>query len=167
MEIDSNEQPQKVPVFLRVLSVFSLIFIVPGLLGNVAGLFSGPLAPEDIDTYIANNMDSVNRLYNLGEVYWAETASKILNLIRYTSNNFYMDRIINIGAYSIGLVGILYMLRGRKLGFHLYIIYNLITLVSIYASAPVSAVPPAYVISLGVFSLIFIFLYSINLKFMK
>ncbi len=167
MELDPKEQPQKVPTFLRVLSILSLIAIISGLMSGVLGLLSGPFSPEEIDDYLAKNMDGVNQLHDMGEIYWAETTSKILNLVRYTNNNFYMDRLINIGAYGIGLAGVMFMLRGRKIGFHLYIVYNLITLISIYASAPAYAVPPFYFFLFGFISLLFIFLYSRNLKFMK
>lgn len=167
MEIEKNEQPWKPPVFLRVLSVFSLIAIVSGLLSSVLGAFSGPLSPGEIDTFLASNMAGVNQLNAMGETGWAETTSKILHLVKYTNDNFYMDRLINIGAYSIGLAGVIFMLRGRKLGFHLYIIYNLVALVSIYASAPAYAVPPFYFILFGFISLVFIFMYSRNLKYLN
>jgi hypothetical protein len=78
-----------------------------------------------------------------------------------------MDRLINFGAYAIGLNGVIFMLKGRKLGFHLYIVYNLIALISIYASAPASEIPSFYFILFGIISSVFIFMFSRNLKFMK
>lgn len=164
--IEANQLPKR-PTFLVVLSVFSLISIVGGLLSSVFGLISGPIPGEQIEEVIASNMDSINQLNEMGQPYWAEIMLKIVNLITYTNNNFYVDRLINLGAYGIGLAGIMFMLRGRKLGFHLYIVYNLITLVGVYASAPIDAVPSFYIIVSAIFSLIFIVLYSLNLKFMK
>lgn len=167
MDENPNGQTEKVPTFLRVLSVFSLIAIISGLLSGVLGLFSGPLSGDEIDQFISQNMDGVNQLNAMGETYWSDITAKMIYLVRYTNDNFYMDRLINIGAYSIGLAGVTFMLRGRKLGFHLYIVYNLIALVSIYASAPAHAVPPFYFILFGSIALIFIFMYSRNLKFMR
>ena len=167
MEIENQNEPMKRPTFLVVLSVFSLISISSGLLSSILGLISGPMEDYQIDEIIGQNMAGVTQLQEMGEVYWSEITLKILNLIKYTNANFYMDRLINLGAYAIGLNGVIFMLKGRKLGFHLYIVYNLIALVSIYASAPASEIPSFYFILFGIISSIFIFMYSRNLKFMK
>ena len=167
MEIEKQNETFKRPVFLVVLSVFSLISVTSGLLSSVLGLISGPLQDYQIDEIIAQNMQGVNQLQEMGEYYWSEITLKILNLIKYTNANFYMDRFINLGAYTIGLYGIVSMLKGRKIGFHMYIIYNLIALVSIYASAPVSEIPSFYFILFGIISAIFIFMYSRILKYLK
>jgi hypothetical protein len=167
MEIENQNEPMKRPTFLVVLSVFSLISISSGLLSSILGLISGPMEDYQIDEIIGQNMADLTQLQEMGEVYWSEITLKILNLIKYTNANFYMDRIINLGAYAIGLNGVIFMLKGRKLGFHLYIVYNLIALVSIYASAPASEIPSFYFILFGIISSIFIFMYSRNLKFMR
>lgn len=167
MEIEKQNEPMKRPTFLVVLSVFSLISIASGLLSSILGLISGPLEDYQIDEIIGQNMAGVNQLQEMGEMYWSEVTLKILNLIKYTNANFYMDRIINLVAYGIGLNGLVFMWRGRKLVFHLYIVYNLIALVSIYASAPASEIPSFYFILFGIISSIFIFMFSRNLKFMK
>lgn len=168
MEIENQNEPvMKRPTFLVVLSVFSLISISSGLLSSILGLISGPLQEYQVDEIIAQNMSGVTQLQEMGEVYWSEITMKILNLIKYTNANFYMDRLINFGAYAIGLNGVIFMWKGRKLGFHLYIVYNLIALISIYASAPASEIPSFYFILFGIISSLFIFMYSRNLRFMK
>jgi hypothetical protein len=167
MEIENQKEPIKRPVFLVVLSVFSLISISSGLLSSILGLISGPMQDYQVDEIIGQNMAGVTQLQEMGEVYWSEITLKILNLIKYTNENFYMDRLINFGAYAIGLNGVIFMLKGRKLGFHLYIVYNLIALISIYASAPASEIPSFYFILFGIISSVFIFMFSRNLKFMK
>lgn len=182
MEI--NTPPKRVPVFLRVLSILSLIYILLELVNRIKALFRGPVPPRQLNEFITRLSEGtpgnpssrlitdrpqtgmVKQLQDQGEYYWADVMSKILNLSRYVNANFYMDSVINIGGYLIGLAGILFMLRGRKLGFHLYIVYNLITMISIYASAPASEIPVFYFLVWGSISCIFIFLYSRNLKFM-
>ena len=186
MEIKKqNERPQQAPTFLRTLVILSLITIIYGLLMRMLSISSGPISQKDLDEFLTNIMEGssdkglfkggffygnsagINSLYENGEFFWADTISKIINLVRYTNANFYMDQLINIGGYCIGLAGVIFMLRGRKLGFHLYIIYNLVMMVSIYASAPASEVPAFYLLSSAFVSLLFILLYSRNLKWMK
>ena len=161
-----NEKFQRPPL-LTVLSVLSLITIGFGLLGAISGIFSGPPSAEEIESHIASFGHNIAILQEAGEVYWVDVLTKMVKLITYTSANFYMNTTIELVGYATGLAGVILMLRGRKIGFHLYIIYSLIMVLSIYASAPVSEIPPFYLISLAVVSLIFIFLYSRNLKFMK
>jgi hypothetical protein len=167
MEIENQKEPIKRPTFLVVLSVFSLISISSGLLSSILGLISGPMEDYQVDEIIGQNMAGVTQLQEMGEVYWSDITLKILNLVKYTNENFYLDRLINLGAYAIGLNGVIFMLKGKKLGFHLYIVYNLIALISIYASAPASEIPSFYFILFGIISSVFIFMYSRNLKFMK
>lgn len=165
--IETNNEKFQRPPLLTVLSVLSLITIFFGLLGSVSGLFSGPPSAEVIESNIASFSSNITVLEEAGEFYWAEVMTKIVKLVTYTSANFYMHSLIEIVGYATGLAGVILMLRGKKLGFHLYIIYSLIMVFSIYASAPVSEIPSFYLIMLASVSLIFIFLYSRNLKVLK
>ncbi len=162
LESEQSERPK----LLTVLVILSLMTVANGLFSNILGLMAGPLPADEIQKMIDSNMTQVNQLYEMGQPYWGDTTLKILNLITYTNSNFYMDRMINISAYGIGLFGVLNMLRGIKLGFHLYIIYNLIALFGIYASVPISEIPGFYFGFFGAISLLFIYLYSKTLPWM-
>jgi hypothetical protein len=166
MEIENQPEQMKRPMLLTVLSIFSFIAIGFGLLGALLGLISGPASSDQVDEVITQNMGNVNKLYEMGEMYWADTTAKILNFISYTNTNFYADKLLNLLAYGSGLMGVLWMRKGRKLGFHLYICYNIVALLSVYASVPVAEVPSFYIIFFGIISAIFVFLYSRTLKFM-
>ena len=161
-----NLEENKRPSSLLNLVVLSLITISIGLFFNLLALIAGPIPADEVQKIIDSNMVQVNQLYEMGQPYLADATAKILNMPSYTNANFYMDRMINISAYSIGLFAVLNMLRGVKLGFHMYIIYNLIALFGIYASVPVREIPGFYFGFFGVISLLFIFLYSKNLHWM-
>lgn len=159
-------QPKR-PVFLTVLGILSLITIGFGILSSVLGLLSGPMSAADLEATLAGSAQSAQQLQEMGESEWAETIFKIMQLAVYTNANFYADKLLNLGIYSLGFVGVVSMLKGRKLGFHLYIIYNILSLFSIYASAPIDQVPTFYLGLFGVIATIFVFLYSRNLKWLK
>ena len=159
-------EENKRPPFLMVLVVLSLMAVASGLFSNLLALIAGPIPADEVQKMIDSNMGQVNQLYEMGQPYWGDMTLKILNMVTYTNANFYMDRMINISAYSIGLFAVLNMLRGVKVGFHMYIIYNLIALFGIYASVPVREIPGFYFGFFGVISLLFIFLYSRNLHWM-
>lgn len=162
-QIDENKRP----TLLVVLSVLSLMVIASGLFSNLLSLLSGPLSADQVQDLIDVNMPQVNQLYDIGATFWGDTTLKIINMVSYTNANFYMDRMINIVGYSIGLFGVLNMLKGVKLGFHFYIIYNLISLFGVFASVPNSEIPGFYFGFFGVISLVFIYLYSKTLPWMK
>ena len=161
-----SSEPTQRPKLLLVLVILSLIVVANGLFSSIVGLIFGPLSSDDIEKVINVNMGQVNQFYEMGQPYWGDTSLKILNLIKYTNANFYMDKMINIVGYGIGLFGVLNMLRGVKLGFHMYIIYNLIATFGIYASVPMSEIPGFYIGFYVVISLFFIYLYSKTLPWM-
>lgn len=167
MEAVKMDRQPKRPVFLTVLGVLSLITIGFGILSSVLGLLSGPMSAADLEATLAGSAQSAQQLQEMGESEWAETIFKIMQLAVYTNANFYTDKLLNLGIYSLGFVGVVSMLKGRKLGFHLYIIYNILSLFSIYASAPIDQVPTFYLGLFGVIAAIFVFLYSRNLKWLK
>lgn len=167
MQTLENDSQTKRPVFLTVLSVLSLIAIGFGILSSFLGLFAGPLSSEELELTLASSAQSAEQLKSMGESDWAETIYKIMNLVMYTNANFYMDKLLNLVIYSTGFVGVISMMKGRKLGFHLYIIYNILALFSIYASAPIDEVPTFYLVFFGVIAAVFVFLYSRNLKWLK
>lgn len=165
-DLNSYDQPKR-PVFLTVLSVFSLIAIGFGILSSFLGLFAGPLSSEELEMTLASSAQSAEQLKSMGEADWAETIYKIMNLVVYTNANFYVDKLLNLVIYSIGLVGVVSMLRLRKIGFHFYIVYNILALFSIYASAPIDEVPTFYLGFFGVIAAIFVFMYSRMLRYLK
>ncbi len=165
-ESPSSEQKAR-PRLLIVLVVLSLMYIANGLFTSIIGLMFGPLSPDDIQKVINLNMDQVNQFYEMGQPYWGDVSMKILNIITYTNANFYIDKVINLVGFGIGLIGVVSMLRGFRIGFHLYIIYSLIVTFGVYASAPMSEIPGFYLGFYVVTSLLFIYLYSKILPWMS
>jgi hypothetical protein len=66
----------------------------------------------------------------------------------------------------IGLLGALMMWQAKKLGFHLYIGYSLLAIIQIYFFVSPSDVPSFVVIWGLLMSVLFVFMYSRNLKWM-
>lgn len=166
---NSNEQEikQKRPVFLTVLGILSFITIGFGLLGNVTGLFSGPLSEAEMEQVMNQALKSLEPLNASGMNEMSSSFELIFRTQVYINANFYIHTLITIASLAIGLSGVIFMFQAKKNGFHLYIIYNLINVSSIYLSVPASEVPSIIVISNLIFSALFVFLYSRNLHWMK
>src|ERR1041384_8237009 len=91
-----------------------------------------------------------------------------LNVITaYSNENYWMMLGISVVSVATGLTGAIMMWKGRKTGFHLYIIYNIIMTLAVYAAVPIELVPAYLTITNVILSLIFILMYSRNLKWMR
>jgi len=90
----------------------------------------------------------------------------------YQMNQAFMDAYyayytVLLLVFSIGVAGVILMLKRIKLGFHLYITYSILGIGHLYLFAAPNIIPtPLIVISLF-FSGLFIFLYSRFLPWMN
>lgn len=167
MEFNETEQQEKRPVFLTVLAVLSFITISIGILGGVFSLLMGKLSEEEMEHMLAKSAAQIEQFNGSGMGGFADTYEQIIKLQEYINSNFYAHNLVSLAGLLTGLFGVIYMLKGYKKGFHLYIIYNLVNLLLVYVSVPVKEVPSFMVIVNLIFSLLFIFLYSRNLYWMK
>jgi hypothetical protein len=164
---DNNQEEKKRPVFLTVLSILSLIAIVFGLLGNISELFSGPIPREEMEEMIAESKKALEPLSTNGMNDISDTFDKVFSMQIYINANFYTQTLLTVAYLVVGLFGVIFMMKGKKNGFHLYVVYNIISIVAIYVSVPATEVPNIMIIMNILFSALFIFLYSRNLNWMK
>ncbi|MBI2257775.1 MAG: hypothetical protein HYU67_02635 [Flavobacteriia bacterium] len=162
-EVNSNP---KRPTFLLVLCILSFISTGFNLIGNIVNLLKGPLSQDELNV-VLQEMQQLSDMVNQSGSGFTELFEKLAKITQFTNDNFYMHEFILIASFALGFYGVLKMYQGIKNGFHLYIIYNLLSISSIYVSVPPSDVPSFIVIFSVIFSGIFIFMYSRNLHWMK
>lgn len=172
MEFDSLEnndfpQGEKRPKFLTVLCILSFISVGFSLLGNFSALISGPLSLDELEKVMAESMKLVVRLQDAGNTELSKTLELVLRTQEHINANFYIHNLVTLIGLVTGFMGVFFMFKGRKNGFHFYIVYNIISIVGIYLSVPASEVPTLMIVSNMIFSAIFILLYSRNLSWMK
>lgn len=168
MENLTNDQKEKKrPTFLLVLSILSFTTIGLALLGNLGTLLKGPFNENEMETIMAESLSSLQPFIDSGMDNLSNTIEKILKMQEYINSNFYTHNLVTLLGLIIGLLGVIFMLKSKKTGFHLYIIYNIISVTSIYLSVPAGEVPTIVVITNVIFSGLFIFFYSRNLHWMK
>ena len=97
----------------------------------------------------------------------AEMMEQIQRLSEASNAYFYLSTVISMGILSLGIAGAILMLRGRKLGFHLYIGYSLLAVLQLYFFASPADIPTIAVVFGLLFSGLFIFLYSRNLHWLN
>jgi hypothetical protein len=167
-EVEHEKEPsQKRPVLLTVLAVLSFIVIGYGFLGLLTSMLGGQPSPEEIDKGYQQIIQSVSDLRDQNAVGLADFFEQLANMIVYEQHHFFPVMLLNAVTIITGFIGVLFMLRGRRLGFHFYIIYNLLSIGGVYLIVPFNLVPNILLITSVFLSGLFVFLYSLNLKWMS
>lgn len=167
LDYSNQETREPRPRFLLVLCILSFISIGWTLLQGLYGLLTGPNDEETMLQLKVEFTKSMTEMSDLGMNYWASFFDKMIHLTESTNAAHYAVVTSNIVIVLIGLLGVIWMLKGRKLGFHLYIIYSLLSSVQIYFFVSATYVPTLLITVNLVISAIFILLYGLNLRWMK
>lgn len=167
-EIDQTElQEAKRPTFLKVLCILSFISIGFSTLSTIGSLIGGPEDEETMIEQKAVMMESTAELRDTGMNALADIMDQIQRMTESLNDHFYSMTLMSLFVVTIGFFGVFMMWKGKKLGFHLYIVYNLVGLGNLYLFVSPADVPTFAVIWSVLLSTIFILMYSRNLHWMK
>ena len=81
--------------------------------------------------------------------------------------HFYASTSVALLVLMTGLSAAILMWTGRKIGFHVYIAFSLISVLQVYLFVPPSDIPSIIIILNLLISGVFIFMYSRNLKWLQ
>lgn len=159
---------EKRPVLLTVLAILSFIYIGWSMLSHLLSLAKGPMNEEQLEQSKVEITKNINQARGSEGMEWLEDLMRsAINMIESTNIHHTTYILTGILILVIGLAGVVFMMRGRKLGFHVYIIYSFLASVQIYLFVAPSILSNAMVI-FGLFvSGIFVLLYGLNLKWMR
>ncbi len=161
------EQEDKRPTFLLVLCILSFVSIGFSFLGNISALFSGPIPADELEKIMASSLKMVTALQDSGNTDVSNLLEKAIRTQEYINLNFYQHTIITLLSLIVGFIGVFLMFNKSKRGLHYYILYNIITVLLIYVSVPLSEVPTFMVMTNLFICVLFVYLYSRNLHWMK
>jgi hypothetical protein len=157
----------KRPVFLTVLAVLSFISLGFSLLTNFDNITTGPSTNEEMEIVRADIDSQIEDLEAQGMSSWVGTVEKIYRMAEEMNSKFYLAVAVNTIVTLLGIFAVITMIRGFKMGFHLYIVYCLLSIGSIYIYVSPANVPTFVIITNLLFSGLFVLLYSRNLKWMQ
>ena len=165
-DITFQEEAPKRPVLLTVLSILSLITMGFGALGNLFSWISGPSSEEVMYEQKVEFAKAKTDMLDVGADGFATFFDKMYAMLEQTNQSFVLSQLISTLMLTIGIVGVVFMLKQRRLGFHLYIVYSLIGVGGIFLYVSPSDVPTFLTIVNAIFAGLFIFLYSRTLHWM-
>lgn len=166
-QIETFQEQNERPSFLKVLCILSFISTGLGLVSGLINLLSGPFNEEEMVEQKVQMMKSIDELRTMGADQFADLFEKIQRMSESMNAHFYAVQLVSLIVVGIGVFGVYKMWNASKLGFHLYIIYSLLSVLTVYFFVAPTDVPALVVIFNLIVSGIFIFMYSRNLKWMK
>lgn len=167
VDYEYGDLKPKRPTFLKVLCILSYISLGFAGIGLIITLLNGKPNPSEVEKGHTELIKMANELRGQKQTWLAGMLEQTADLATYQQANYWPLVGINAIVVLTGFLGVSYMWRGRKVGFHFYIIYCLISAGGLYLIAPANVIPAFTTIS-GLFvSGIFVLLYGLNLKHLK
>ena len=161
------DEDQKRPVLLLVLAILSFISIGFAILGNLVGITGGPMNENELIEQSVELTKSKTQMRELDMDGFVTFFDKLEGMVIETNENFYLAKVIMFITDFIGLFGVIFMMRRRKLGFHLYIVYSLLALGGMYLYVSPQNIHISLPIVSVIFTGLFVFLYSRTLSWMR
>jgi hypothetical protein len=166
-QLDYNQQPAERPTFLKVLCILSFISIGLSFIFSLGSVFGGPQSEEEMVAQKVELLEANEELRDNGMDGFADMMEQMTRMNESINANFYMASVVSILALLIGFYGVFSMWQGKKLGFHLYIVYSLISVGQLYLFVSPADIPSIAIIFNLIVAGVFILLYSRNLHWMK
>lgn len=166
-QLDYNQQPVERPTFLKVLCILSFISIGLSLIFSLGSVLGGPQTEDEMVTQKVELLEANEELRDNGMDGFVDMMEQMTRMNESINANFYMASVVSILALLIGFYGVFSMWQGKKIGFHLYIVYSLISVGQLYLFVSPADIPSIAIIFNLIVAAIFILLYSRNLHWMK
>ncbi len=166
-QLDFEKQPAERPTFLKVLCILSFISIGLSLIFSLGSLVGGPQSEEEMIAQKVQLLEANEELRDSGMTGMADMMEQITRMNESINANFYSASIVSILALLIGFYGVFSMWQGKKLGFHLYIVYSLISVGQLYLFVSPADIPTIAIVFNLIVAAVFVFMYSRNLHWMK
>lgn len=164
--LENDKQPTKAPTFLIVLVILTLLNTGLAFLGGVFSLVVGKPSEKEILAAKVSMAKPIIELRKLEMDYFVDVFQKLEAINDAMYANFIMFNVLGIFIALIGAASAFMMLKRIKLGFHAYIVYSFLSILSVYAFVAPVNVPSIFILINTIFAGLFVFLYSRNLKWL-
>jgi hypothetical protein len=161
-----NSEKSKRPNFLLVLCILSFIYIGFSWISALSVIISGPLNDKQLNFQRIEMAKAIEPFKNSGDNSVEETISTFFRMTEGINANFYAFNIVYLVVIALGFISVLFMLQGKRIGFHLYIGYGLFNILRYYIFLPAADVITFLVIWELFFASLFTVLYSRNLHWL-
>ena len=166
LAIENDMQPTRAPRFLLTLVILTLLNTGLALLGGVFSLVVGKPSEKEILASKVQMAKSIVELRKLKMDDFVDVFTKMEAINDAMYANFIMFNLLAVFIAGIGAASAFMMLKRMKLGFHAYIVYSFLSILSVYAFVAPVNVPSILILTNAILAGLFVFLYSRNLKWL-
>ena len=163
---EDADLPEKPPRFILVLIILTLVNTGIALFTGIVAILAGKPSEKEILASKVELAKTIVELKNLKMDYFVDVFQKMEAINDAMYANFMMFNLLAVFIAGIGAAGAFMMLKRMKLGFHAYIVYSFLSILSVYAFVTPTNVPSIFIIVNSIFAGLFVFLYSRNLKWL-
>jgi hypothetical protein len=156
----------KMPKFLRVLGILTLVNTGLAILGGIFSIAAGKPSEKEILASKVEIAKSIVEMKKANLEYFVDLLQKIEGISDAMYANFLMFNVLAVVIAGIGVTSAVMMFKRMKLGFHCYIIYSFLSILSVYAFVAPSNVPTILIVMNTILAGLFVFMYSRNLKWL-
>lgn len=160
----ANARPPKGLMVLLVLTWVNTLFSIVTTFFTL--IFMRPSA-QDLEQEKVEMAKSIVELKKLGMDSFVSLLERLQAMTEAMQPYFIQSNLVNIMVLACGAVAAWFMYRRNQLGFHLYIIYNLASVGSIYLFISPSLIPSVIILVNSFLSLVFVLLYAKHLPWLK
>ena len=166
LAIENDMQPTRAPRFLLILVILTLLNTGLALLGGILSFLAGKPSQKEILESKVQMARSIVELRKLKMDDFVDVFTKMEAINDAMYANFIMFNLLAVFIAGIGAASAFMMLKRMKLGFHAYIVYSFLSILSVYAFVAPVNVPSILILINTIFAGLFVFLYSRNLKWL-
>ena len=166
LAIENDMQPTRAPRFLLILVILTLLNTGLALLGGILSFLAGKPSEKEILESKVQMARSIVELRKLKMDDFVDVFTKMEAINDAMYANFIMFNLLAVFIAGIGAASAFMMLKRMKLGFHAYIVYSFLSILSVYAFVAPVNVPSIFILINTIFAGLFVFLYSRNLKWL-
>jgi hypothetical protein len=166
-KIDEIEQRPKRPRFLTILCILTLVNTGLSVITSMLSLLHGPISEDEMLEQRVQFLKSADEMRTMDMPAFAEMMEQIQRMSESTNANFYPSTFTSLLILGSGIAGAILILKGKKLGFHMYIGYSLLAVLQLYFFTSPSDIPTMAIVFGLLFSGLFVFLYSRNLYWLN
>jgi hypothetical protein len=162
METEINKEGNDRPQFLKVICILSFIFTIAYSFMYTVALMSGSPDSDSLDEQKSEAMASISQMREMGYEDMANSFLKVQRYSEFRLDHFYTVVPFDLVVVLLGFVAVFFMWTRRKLGFQLYILYSVLSVVSYFFFVAMDDVPFLMVYFNLVLSGLFVWMYSKN-----
>lgn len=160
---EGNKRPQG----LKILCILTFVSAGLSFLSSIFNLIGGPISPEVMEEQKVEMFKMIDELKSLEMTSFVTMLEQVQRMTESINAHFFAVSMVSIAVISTGLYGAWMMWNGKKIGFHLYIIYSLFSVIQLYFFVSPADIPTIVVVWNLILAAVFVILYSRHLKWLK